>query len=125
MKNLSKTTKHDRIQKEVVLACQDLGVEAIQEHRGRDWRADVYIPNLGSPIAIEIQISPQSLNRTLERQAKYIRDGVTGCWFFEKPVSKISKERPDLPLFCIEEASDSSLLVNLGEVFTLLLSHLN
>jgi hypothetical protein len=110
-----KFTKHDRIQREILSACQDLGIEAIQEYSGNGWRADVYVPNSKIPIAFEIQLSPQSLKKTLERQSKYIRDGIIGCWLFEKPVSKLNKERQDLPVFYVDETNDSNLLVNLGD----------
>src|SRR5262245_10032565 len=110
-----KIRKHDRIQKQIISACERLGIKAIYEHRGQDWRADVFIPNNEKPIAFEIQLSPQSLKRTLERQSKYSRDGITGCWLFENPISKLNEERPDLPLFYVEDRLDSSLLVNLGD----------
>jgi len=115
MDNQYNIKKHDRIQLKIVSACQDLKIEAIQEFRGRDWRADVYVPNSDKPIAFEIQLSPQSLRKTLERQSKYIRDGIIGCWFFENPVSKLNDERPDLPLFYVEDTSQSNLEVNLGD----------
>jgi competence CoiA-like predicted nuclease len=115
MENLSDTKKHARIQKEIVSACQDLGIEAIQEFGGRGWRADVFVPNNGKPIAFEIQLSPQSLKRTLNRQSKYIRDGIIGCWLFENPIAKLNEERPDLPLFYVEDRKDSTLQVNLGD----------
>lgn len=108
-------TKHEKIQMEIVSACRNIGIEAIQEYRGQDWRADVYIPNKGKPIAFEIQLSPQSLARTLERQEKYIRDGVIGCWLFEKPVPKLIEERPDLPVFYVQGNEESDLIVNLGD----------
>jgi|JI9StandDraft_1071089.scaffolds.fasta_scaffold61099_2 hypothetical protein len=114
MNNLRSSKKHDRIQQEIVSACRHLGFKATQEFSGQDWRADVYVPNNRKPIAFEIQLSPQSLRKTLERQSKYIRDGITGCWFFENPVSKLNEERPDLPLFYVEDAMDSNLKVNLG-----------
>ncbi len=107
--------KHDRIQMAIVSTCNDLGIKAIQEYGGHEWRADVYVPNNGKPIAFEIQLSLQSLKRTLERQAKYIRDGIIGCWLFESPVSKLNEERPDLPLFYVEDIVDSDLQVNLGD----------
>lgn len=107
--------KHDKIQLEIVSACHDLGIVATQEYTGQDWRADVYVPNNNKPIAFEIQLSPQSLKKTLERQSKYTRDGVIGCWFFENPVSKLNEERPDLPLFYVEDSVDSHLQVNLGD----------
>lgn len=107
--------KHNRIQSEIVAACRELGIEAIQEYRGKGWRADVYVPNNDKPVAFEIQLSPQTLKRTLERQSNYTRDGITGCWLFENPVSKLNEERPDLPLFYVEDKTDSNLLVNLGD----------
>jgi hypothetical protein len=115
MNNFRTSKKHDRIQQEIVSACHDLGIKATQEFSGQDWRADVYVPNNDKPIAFEIQLSPQSLKKTLERQSKYIRDGVIGCWFFENPVSKLNEERPDLPLFYVDDTTDSQLKVNLGD----------
>jgi hypothetical protein len=115
MEDFRNIRKHDRIQREIVSACRDLGIEAIQEHSGKGWRADVFVPNSDKPIAFEIQLTPQTLKRTLERQAKYIRDGIIGCWFFENPVSKLNEERPDLPLFYVEDTAGSNLQVNLGD----------
>lgn len=115
MKKYRSNTKHDKIQLEIVSACIDLGISASQEFCGSDWRADVYVPNNNKPLAFEIQLSPQSLKKTIERQSKYTRDGIIGCWFFEKPVSKLNEERPDLPLFYVEESANSPLQVNLGD----------
>jgi hypothetical protein len=72
------SSKHGRIQAEIVSTLQDMGIEAIQEYCGKDWRADVLVPNSGKPIAFEIQLSAQSLQRTIERQSKYIRDEIIG-----------------------------------------------
>ena len=115
MNILRAITKHDRIKMEIVSACHDLGREAIQEYKGNGWRADIYVPNNGRPIAFEIQLSSQSLKKTLHRQFKYVRDGVLGCWLFENPISKLTSERPDLPLFSVEDKKDSTLQVNLGD----------
>lgn len=112
MKN--QTSKHDRIQKEIVAACSASGFQAMQEHKGSDWRADVFVPHPVRPVAFEIQLSRQSLPKTLQRQSKYIRDGIAACWLFENPLPKLLQERQDLPLFYVEENNDASLLVNLG-----------
>lgn len=114
MDNYRNKNKHDKIQAAIVSACKELGIEAIQEYRGQDWRADVYIPNKQKPIAFEIQLSSQSLKKTLERQSKYIRDGIVGCWLFENPLPKLIEERPDLPVFYVEDTGDFYLSVNLG-----------
>ena len=108
-------SKHDQIQVLILKTCRELNIEARKEYRGKDWRADVFIPNNNQPIAFEIQISSQSLNRTLQRQAKYTRDNIVGCWFFENPIPKLNKERPDLPLFYVESNGDYNFLVNLGD----------
>lgn len=78
-------------------------------------RADVFIPNEERSIAFEIQLSPQTLSRTLERQAKYLKDGIIGCWLFEKPFPKLTNKRPDIPIFYVEELENSNLMVNLGD----------
>jgi hypothetical protein len=100
---------------EIVSACRNMGIEVKQEYKGQDWRADVFLPNNGKPIAFEIQLSAQSLQRTIERQAKYIRDEIIGCWLFENPIAKLNGERPDLPAFYVEDKKDSNLVVNLGD----------
>lgn len=115
MQQMDSIRKHDRIQMQIVSTCHDLGIEAKQEHRGKGWRADVFIPRSENPIAFEIQLSPQSLSKTLTRQSKYSQDGILGCWLFENPVPKLNNERPDLPVFYVEDTDDSTLLVNLGD----------
>jgi len=115
MNNSGYIRKHDRIKMEIVSTCQRLGIKAIQEYKGQDWRADVFVPNDEKPIVFEIQLSAQSLSRTIERQSKYIRDGIIGCWLFENPIPKLTEERPDLPVFYVEDNEDSNLFVNLGD----------
>lgn len=108
--------KHDRIQKQILLACNNLGIKAKQEHSGKGWRADVFVERDNAlPIAFEIQLSPQSLNKTLQRQVKYANSNVIGCWLFENPIPKLIDERPDLPVFYVEETDQRDLLVNLGD----------
>ncbi len=106
---------HDQVKKQILLACKMLGVQAQNEYRGTDWRADVFaLGSNGTKYAFEVQTSQQSLNRTLERQAKYQRDGIVGCWLFEKEPSRMNVEREDLPLFKIKEV-DGQIYVSLKE----------
>jgi len=114
MQSKQETSKHDLIKAAIFASCNDLGLHAIQEYKGKDWRADVYVVNDSQKFALEIQTSPQSLKRTLERQDKYVRDGVVGCWLFEKSPSKLSDERPDLPLFYVTEQEGKSFSVSLS-----------
>jgi competence CoiA-like predicted nuclease len=106
-------TKHERIQQQILSSCSDLKIQAIPEYRGSNWRADVFIPDEQRPIAFEIQLSPQSLKKNLDRQTKYNQERIVGCWLFEKPVPKLYYERQSLPLFYVEEDSNLNLQVNL------------
>lgn len=108
-------TKHNRIHMEIVNTCLNIGIEVKQEYKGQDWRADIFLPNNGKPITFQIQLSTQSLHRTIERQAKYIPDGIIGCWLFENPIAKLNEERTDLPVFYVEAKKDSNLVVNHGD----------
>src|SRR5258708_25700093 len=110
----AETSKHELIKNEIYTACNHVGFTTTQEYRGKGWRADVFAANESKRVAFEIQITPQSLKKTLERQEKYIRDGIICCWLFEKPVHKLSDERPDLPLFYVIEQADKSFSVSLN-----------
>ena len=114
MASRTELSKHDEIQAEILAACKELGFDAIQEYRGKDQRADILASKNSGRYAFEIQISPQSLKKTLARQAKFARHGVTGCWLFEKPTSKLSIERPDLPVFYVTKLQDASFSVSLS-----------
>lgn len=115
METSGKFSKHNEIQMQIMNVCQNLEIEANREYRGKDWRADVFVSNNSKPIAFEIQLSPQTLKKTLERQAKYERDGILGCWLFETPIPKLNKERPDLPVFYVESNNNKELYVHLGD----------
>lgn len=104
---------HDMVKHQIVASCKDLGLFSKTEYKGLDWRADAFVLNDVYKYAFEVQITNQTLKKTLERQSKYIRDGVTGCWLFLRSPKKLQNERPDLPLFeLIQE--DSKFLVSLS-----------
>lgn len=107
-------SNHDIIKHSVLQTCINLGLKASEEVSGKGWRADVLAETDNKRFAFEIQISPQTLAKTLERQRKYIRDNIIGCWFFEKEPAKFYNERIDLPLFRIF-TKDNQLFVSLKE----------
>lgn len=109
---------HDQVKRQILLACNSLGFQAKEEYRGKDWRADVFVLGNGAKYAFEVQITRQSLNRTLERQEKYKRDGIIGCWLFQKEPSRQNVEREDLPLFKIGN-SEGQVTVSLKDRKTL------
>jgi len=57
-----------------------------------DWIADVLACNAKVRVAFEIQWSKQSYAKTVDRQDKYDRDEVRGCWFFKRPPKKMNRE---------------------------------
>lgn len=106
------STFHIYVQQQIVEICQGLGLEARAEYKGKDWRADIMVLCRGNRYAFEIQTSPQTLKRTKERQEKYKRDGVVGCWLFEKEPAKFLSEMEDLPIFKLE-IEDNNIYVSL------------
>lgn len=91
-----------------------MGYATAEEHRGPGWRADVLATKESRSVAFEVQLTAQSLARTLDRQNRYAREGVTCCWIFERPPSKLSAERPDLPLFYVSQAPEAGWNVSLS-----------
>lgn len=93
------TLLHQRAQKEILAACEAIGIPAQLEYRGKGYRSDVMAFNGSKKTAFEIQITRQTLGQTQKRQEKFINDGVTGCWLFEKEPSKQHEELEQLPIF--------------------------
>jgi len=116
------TWQHLLAKTEIVQVCQRLGYDAKTEVTGSDWRADVLATKPGKQgliqIAFEVQWSPQTLEVTQDRQAKYKRDGIRGCWFFQKPPEPDVSH--DLPIFKLTLDSDNSLVVQTKNKITLL-----
>ena len=78
------TAEHLKIKSETVVACKNAGYGVSSEVSGSDWRADVLATKGSRKIAFEVQWSAQTLEETLDRQERYRRDGVRGCWLFRK-----------------------------------------
>ena len=115
---------HDKIKAILATYCDEMGYDVSIEYRGQDWRADVMVVVNDKQYAFEIQNSPQTLKKTLERQSKYERDGVVGCWLFTyEKVRKSLKENQELenlPLFNVF-IRDGEVWVSLKDRKTLLL----
>lgn len=94
--------EHDRAVNTIFKALNDLGFEAHKEMGGLGWRADVFACNGEKKIAFEVQLSNQSLNKTWERQNRYLKDGIIGCWLVLHRFKKLKNEHVDLPLFYID-----------------------
>jgi len=102
---------------QVLLGCKDAGWEAKSEYIENDWIADVIAVKGDIRVAFEIQWSKQSYAKTVERQDKYDRDGVRGCWFFKRPPKKMNRELmadKRLPIFVIFETENEDVCVKLG-----------
>lgn len=113
----SESPRHLAIKQALLDACVSTGLAAQAEASGRGWRADVLVPTSGRPVAFEVQLSPQGLTRTIERQARFWRFGVVGCWLFLEgtKLKYLNSERPDLPLFFVSEARTGEYSVSLGD----------
>jgi competence CoiA-like predicted nuclease len=111
----SETPEHKQIKAEIVATCLDLGYQTVKEYRGKGWRADVLAITRSDRVAFEVQLSPQSLAKTLQRQERYSKDSIKGCWLFHNPVAKLLDERPDLPLFYVSNKLGNGLTVSLSD----------
>ncbi len=109
---------HKIVQQQIFDVCKAMGLQTQLEYRGKDWRADVFASNGQSQYAFEVQLSPQSLKKTQERQAKYIRDGIVGCWLFEKEPARQKVELEELPMFKLEQTKNG-IIVSLKKRKTL------
>lgn len=93
------SAEHLLAKSEILLGAQDSGYHAQTEVVGSDWRADVLATKQSGEnlikVALEVQISSQTLALTQERQNKYKRDGIRCCWLFKKlPSNEPSHELP-------------------------------
>lgn len=111
---MSKQSKHARIQSEIVAACIRLGYQTKKEFQGDGWRADVFATKSSQMVAFEIQLSPQSLDKTLLRQSRYDQIGASCCWLFQKPPHALTEDRPDLPIFYVFESQNGMYCVSLS-----------
>lgn len=100
------TTLHEMTQKKILEACKAMGLQAQMEYRGKGWRADVYASSEDKKYAFEVQLSPQTFRKTQERQEKFIRDGIIGCWLFENEPRKQHQELDNLPIFKLIEENN-------------------
>ena len=101
-----KTLLHTKTQQAIVDACSALGIPAEMEYRGKGYVADVMSFANGKKYAFEVQVSPQSLKRTEERQQKYLLDNAIACWLFEKEPARQREELEHLPIFRIIEQAN-------------------
>ncbi len=114
MKQTGESSTHFAIKQQIYETCKLLGIESTTEAVGKGWRADVLVQTGRLPIVFEVQTSPQSLKKTIERQERYLKHDVSGCWLFINPVAKLNHERPDLPLFYVNEEEPEKFSVSLG-----------
>jgi competence CoiA-like predicted nuclease len=111
-------TLHEKTQERILEACKAIGLQAEMEYRGKGWRADVFASNGNSKYAFEVQLSPQTLKRTQERQEKYIRDGIVGCWLFENEPARQRHELEGLPIFKLEDSVDDICITQRSKKIT-------
>lgn len=110
--------QHLLAKSEVILGCKDAGWEALSEFIENDWIADVIAIKESKRIAFEIQWSNQTYERTIERQERYKRDNVRGCWLFRKPAKQFFewgetlKADNEIPLFKIYETENNEIWVD-------------
>lgn len=116
----NQTAQHLHAKAAIIAACAAAGYTPSEEAIGDGWRADVLATRGAIRIAFEVQWSFLKLRETLERQRRYARDGVRGCWFFRTPPAPLVRAdgtldaRRDLPLFQLRVNADMTFNVELN-----------
>ena len=95
----SETLDHLKAKEDILRGCLESGYQTTTEAQGEGWRADVLATKGRVKIALEVQLSAQTLEATRERQERYERSGVRGCWFFARMPTGYGRPTRDLPLF--------------------------
>lgn len=91
----------------IVQAAAAAGWHAETEVIGEGWIADTLVTRGTVRVAFEVQWSPQTLKRYVERQTAYNRSGVRTLWFVQK-LPNTTKHEPgsapaaDLPMFVMD-----------------------
>lgn len=102
-----------------------LGIPAELEDGLEDWRADILVGSsaFSEGLAIEVQITPQSSQRTYERTEQRQRSGIPTLWIFGKD-GKLGHLAEDLlranPVFTVEspeQAAEAASSVCSGQAF--------
>lgn len=126
---LGETRQHQTAKNTIAAMCAAAGYTVTAEAIGDDWRADVLAERGSVRLAFEVQWSALTLETCEMRQARYLRDGVRGCWFFRHPPPQLVrrnsphqeygippplKAREDLPLFHLWINADYTFKVSLN-----------
>jgi Competence protein CoiA-like family len=114
------TTEHLYAKYAILLACLETGYEASTEWDEGPWRADVLARQGNRRVAFEVQWIRQSLAEMLERQERYRRSGVRGCWLVREAPEEMIRSglsdleaRQELPLFELSwDGTGFAVLVN-------------
>lgn len=83
-------------------------------HDGQEWIADVMATRGDVKIAIEVQLSRQTLEETERRQNRYRLSGVRGLWLCKQTQVHLSKE---IPSFRITLGRDNKFEIQLPSEF--------
>lgn len=102
-----KSQLHIMAQNAIKETCKRLSYPCQLEYQCDGYRPDVMVFVGEKRYAFEIQLTEQSLEKTIKRQSNYIRDDIVGCWLFEKEPSKMSFESERLPIFKLVDQKGS------------------
>ena len=105
--------EHLLLKEKVAVAASESGWEVVTEgsgetNDGQHWRADVLCKKNKAFVALEIQLSKQTLEEFKARQERYRKSAVRAAWFVSK--SQFQNARPlpskELPIFYVNWESD-------------------
>lgn len=78
------TIWHKTTKSLIIQELRKLGIEGIEEKYSSKWTADIFFTYQDRKIVIEVQHSPQTFERYLERQKKYEEGKIECYWLLHK-----------------------------------------
>nr|WP_319573435.1 hypothetical protein [uncultured Draconibacterium sp.] len=111
------SAQHLYVKSKILLGCKKSGWDAISEYSENNWIADILATKGKGRIAFEAQWSPQTYEKTKERQNKYNIAKVRGCWLFKNPPKELRdyngfpRAINDIPVFQLRETKEKDIKV--------------
>jgi len=90
----------------------DVTTEKVGETpEGERWRADVFLTKGQAKLALEIQLTSQTVSEFQRRQAKYRASGVRTLWLYKRRRRQNIPCDYDMPVFEIEAQDESGTFI--------------
>ncbi|MEQ8192315.1 MAG: hypothetical protein ABRQ39_30395 [Candidatus Eremiobacterota bacterium] len=104
-----------KMKNDIVIACSSCNYKVKTEVSYPEWSADVLA--IKDKIKIAFEVSHKPLNKVLEIQETYRKNGIRGCWFFKEKFREKIYPKKELPIFYISIDKNNNINVLLNDKY--------